>query len=99
PYASAVGDLPVKLGPMDAVPPGLRYRVKDVLNLLPIQGGTLDGVALERLTRLIDDGEPWLGADPSLADIGTLMLQAKHAAELRRQGCVWLTMFPSVDTV
>ena len=92
-------ELPVKLGALDAVPPGLRYRVKDVLGLLPIQGGVLDGVARERLVRLIDDGEPWLGADPSLADIGYWMIEAKHAIELRRQGCIWLTMFPSVETV
>jgi hypothetical protein len=94
-----VVELPVKLGAMDAVPPGLRYRVKDVLGLLPIQGGPLDGVARERLTRLIDDGEPWLGADASLADIGYWMIDPKHAVEVRRQGCVWLTMFPTVDTM
>ena len=92
-------DLPVKLGAMDAVPPGLRYRVKDVLGLLPIQGGPVDAVARDRLTRLIEDGEPWLGAQSNLADIGFWMLEAKHAPELRRQGCVWLTMFPSVTTV
>lgn len=84
---------------MDAVPPGLRYRVRDVLGLLPIQGGALDGVARDRLKRLIDEGEPWLGADPSLAEIGYWMLDARHAPELRRQGCVWLTMFPSLETV
>jgi hypothetical protein len=94
-----VVDLPVKLGTMDAVPPGLRYRVKDVLGLLPIQGGSLDGVARERLVRLIADGEPWLGADPSLADIGYWLIDARHPVELRRQGCTWLTMFPSVETV
>ena len=84
---------------MDAVPPGLRYRVRDVLGLLPIQGGALDWVARDRLKRLIDEGEPWLGADPSLAEIGYWMLDARHAPELRRQGCVWLTMFPSLETV
>lgn len=89
----------MKLGTMDAVPPGLRYRIKDVLGLLPIQGGSLDGVARERLTRLIEDGEPWLGADKSLAQVGYWMLDAKHAVELRKQGCIWLTMFPSVETV
>jgi hypothetical protein len=97
-----VVDLPVKLGPMDAVPPGLRYRVRDVLGLLPRAGAapaTLDGVARERLVRLIEDGEPWLGADASLAEIGYWMLDARHPVELRRQACVWLTMFPSVETV
>jgi len=84
---------------MDGVPPGLRYRIKDVLGLLSIQDGALDGVARERLARLIDEGEPWLGADQSLAQVGYWMLDAKHAIELRRQGCMWLTMFPSVETV
>jgi len=84
---------------MEAVPPALRYRVKDVLGLLSPNGGAVDGVARERLTRLIEDGEPWLGAEARLVDIGYWMIEAKHAVELRRQGCVWLTMFPSVETV
>lgn len=94
-----MADLPVSLGAMDAVPPALRYRIRDVLGLVPKPGGALEGVAAERLARLIDDGEPWLGADPALAEVGYWMLESRHAVELRRQGCVWLTMFPSVETV
>src|SRR5438874_10167955 len=93
-----MGDLPVELGGMDAIPPGLRYRIKDVLRLVPRDGSSLDGVALERITRLHQDGEPWLGADPSLAEVGYWMLDAKRPLELRRRGCMWLTLFPSVDT-
>lgn len=89
----------MKLGPMEAVPPGLRYRVRDVLGKLPASGGALEGVAREQLTRLIEDGTPWLGADGSLAELGYWMIEPRHAVELRRQGCVWLTMFPSVETV
>jgi len=85
-------------GGMDAVPPALRYRVRDVLRLLPANGEALDGVAAERLDRLLDEGEPWLGADPALAELGLWMLEERHAVELRRRGCVWLTMFPSVVT-
>jgi hypothetical protein len=91
-----MGQLPVKLGAMESVPPALRYRVKEVLGMLA--GRALDGVATERLARLIDDGEPWLGADPSLAEVGYWMLDAKHSVELRRRGCTWLTMFPSLET-
>ncbi|MEO6774875.1 MAG: hypothetical protein ABI467_18025, partial [Kofleriaceae bacterium] len=93
-----MADLPVTLGAMEAVPPGIRYRVRDVLADLPVQGGALDGVRAERLARLLDDGEPWLGADPSLADIGYWMIQPHQAVELRRRGCTWLTRFPSVQT-
>jgi hypothetical protein len=93
-----VAELPVKLGALDAVPPAVRYRVRDVLALLPTKGQPLEGVAAERLTRLLDEGEPWLGADPELAELGYWMIEAQHAVELRRQGCVWLTMFPSVET-
>jgi len=84
---------------MDAIPPGLRYRVRDVLGLLPTKGAPLEGVALERFVRLVEDGEPWLGADGTLADIGFWMIEQRHSIELRRQGCMWLTMFPSVETV
>lgn len=77
------------------MPPALRYRVHDTLALLPTDGGPLDAIAAERLTRLVDDGERWLGADPSLAEVGLWMLEARHAPELRRRGCIWLTRFPS----
>ncbi|MBV8758307.1 MAG: hypothetical protein JO257_13560 [Deltaproteobacteria bacterium] len=91
-----MGDLPVVLGAMDAVPPALRYRVREVLQL--VEDGTLEGVARERMTRLLEDGEPWLGADPSLAEVGYWMLDARHAPELRVRGCTWLTRFPSEQT-
>jgi hypothetical protein len=98
PYARDVTELPVKLGELDAVPPALRYRIRDTLGMMPTDGGVLDGVPLERLARVIEDGEPWLGADPSLADVGYWMIQPKHSVELRRRGCIWLTRFPSVET-
>ncbi|MBS1122048.1 MAG: hypothetical protein H6Q90_4276 [Deltaproteobacteria bacterium] len=87
------------LGALQAVPPAVRYRIKDVLGLLPTQGEPLDGVAEERLARLLDEGDAWLGADPVLAEIGYWMLEPGNAVELRRRGCRWLTMFPSVETV
>src|SRR5262245_4849133 len=72
-YPGCVGELPVRLGlssPSDSmVPPALRYRIADVLGLLPAAGKPVESVALERLVKLIGDGEPWLGADPSLAEV------------------------------
>jgi hypothetical protein len=83
---------------IEALPPALRYRLADVLGLIPASGETLEGVARERLDKLITDGEPWLGAEPSLAELGYWMLEPRHAVELRRQGLVWLTRFPSAET-
>ncbi|MGE3761549.1 MAG: hypothetical protein AB7L94_04830 [Kofleriaceae bacterium] len=94
-----MAELPVKLGGLDGVPPALRYRLRDALQLLPRDGGPLEGLAAERLARVITDGEGWLGADPSLAEVGYWMIDSKHSVEMRRQGCVWLTRFPSVETV
>jgi len=88
----------VKVGDLAAVPPALRYRIHDVLARMPPEGVPLEGVALERLSRLIDDGGPWFGVDPSLAEIGYWMLGPQHSVELRRRGCIWLTRFPSADT-
>ncbi|MDX2092019.1 MAG: hypothetical protein SFX73_29415 [Kofleriaceae bacterium] len=90
-------DLSPKLGELDAIPPAVRYRIHDVLSLLPASG-EVAGVPRERLGRLLDEGEPWLGADPSLAEVGYWMIEPRHGVELRRQGCIWLTMFPSVET-
>ena len=88
----------MKLGSLEAVPPALRYRLRDALALLPRNGAELEGLAAERLTRVIADGAPWFGADPSLAEVGYWMLDAKHSASMRAQGCIWLTRFPTVET-
>ncbi len=88
----------MKVGDLAAVPPALRYRIHDVLTRMPPSGVALEGVALERLARLTDDGEAWFGADPSLAEVGYWMIGPQHAVELRRRGCIWLTRFPSADT-
>ncbi|MFT3696281.1 MAG: hypothetical protein QM831_24285 [Kofleriaceae bacterium] len=91
-----MADLPVKLGTMEGLPPGMRYRVRDVMQMLA--GGSFDGVPAERLSRLLDDGEPYLGADPSLAQVGYWMIDPARPVELRRRGAIWLTMFPSAET-
>lgn len=83
---------------MGAIPPAVRYRLADALGRLPATGAPLEGLPAERLARVLVDGEPWLGADPALADVGYWMLESRHSVELRRQGCVWLSMFPSPDT-
>jgi hypothetical protein len=82
---------------MEGIPPGLRYRIRDVLRL--VAGGSAEGVARERLTRLYEDGEPWLGVEPALADVGTWMVDGRHGVELRRCGCAWLALFPTVETM
>ncbi|MBA3461509.1 MAG: hypothetical protein H0T46_16225 [Deltaproteobacteria bacterium] len=93
-----MAELPVKLGDLAAVPPAMRYQITSALTMLPRDGGVLDGVPLERLARMIDDTERWVGVDPSLAEIGYWMIQAKQPVELRRRGCIWLTRFPSAET-
>ena len=99
PGPSEVSDaLPVKLGELDAIPPALRYQIRQALSLLPTDGGILDGVPLDRLIRVTDDGDAWVGVDPSLAEVGYWMIESKHAVELRRRGCIWLTRFPSAET-
>ena len=86
------------VGALDAVPPGIRYRVRDVFGMLAKKGGSLEGVPAERLARLLEEGEPWLGAEPGLAELGFWMIGASQSPELRRRGCMWLAMFPSVET-
>src|SRR5437867_1876324 len=82
------------LGAMTGVPPALRYRVRELVGLLP-KSGEVEGFAADRLERLLADGEPWLGADPTLAEVGYWMIDPARGPELRRRGCIWLTMFPS----
>lgn len=77
------------LGPLDAVPPALRYRIAQ-LGDPPADGD---------LQRLIADGAPWFGAQPELAELGYWLIKGDKPDELRRRGCVWLSMFPTVETV
>src|SRR5256885_13747080 len=82
---------------MTGVPPALRYRVRELVGLLP-KSGELEGFAGDRLERLLADGEPWLGADPTLAAVGYWMIDAARGPELRPRGRLWRTMVPSGDT-
>ena len=84
---------------IEALPPALRYRLADVLGRLPAAGGAFEGVVAERFEKLVAEGEPWLGAEPSLAELGYWMIEPRNTIELRRQGCRWLVQFPSVETV
>lgn len=83
----------------EAIPPAIRCRIRDGLGPLASARGELDRAACERLWRLLDDSEPWLAADPGLADIGHWLIRADHGDELRRFGCAWLASFPSLATV
>src|SRR5262249_59964370 len=47
---------------------------------------------------LIGRGEAWFGAEPGLAEFGYWMIEPRHADDLRRQGCRWLSQFPSAET-
>ena len=83
---------------LDSLPPGVRYRLAEVLGELPTAGAPFEGLARDRLDKLMADGEAWLGAAPGLAELGYWMIDARNAVELRRQGCHWLVQFPSVET-
>ena len=83
---------------MDAIPPALRFRLAETIAELG-DGAAPGGVAAAHLARLLDDGAPWLGADPALADVGHWLVAPARAVELRCRGCAWLAMFPSVESV
>jgi hypothetical protein len=76
----------------------VRHRLAEVLGLVPASGAALEGIARERFERLVAGGEPWLGAEPGLADLGYWMIEPHHAEDLRRRGCAWLARFPSAET-
>src|SRR6516164_10420940 len=74
---------------MDAVPPALRYRLRE----------TLRSGSPVRFARLLDEGVSDLGADPALAEIGQWLIDARRDVELQQCGCRWLSLFPTVDSV
>ncbi len=81
------------------IPPGVRYRVDEVVALLPKKGTAPTSYCLERQARLYDDCQRWLSAEPSLAELGLWMLDAMQVPELRVRGAVWLTLFPTAASM
>ena len=92
-----VADLPVKLGTRDGGDP-TGDPVSDSATRWPRVRAKATCSSLSWV-RLLDDGAPWLGADPSLAEVGTWLIDARRSVEQSRRGCLWLCMIPSVDSV
>jgi hypothetical protein len=82
------------LGALDALPPALRHQLRAMI--AAVVAGDPDA---DVLGRLIADGASWLGAEPGLCELGYDLLDARHPVEVRRQACVWLTMFPTTETI
>src|SRR4051812_34814909 len=72
---------------LEALPPALRHQVAELL------AGTAAWPAVARAA------EPWLAAEPSLAELGIWLVAARQPVELRRLGCRWLAPFPTAHTV
>lgn len=98
PAPPGVARTPAWARTLEALPPAVRYRLADLLGLIPASGAAFEGVARARFEKLLAEGEPWLGAEPQLAELGYWMIEPGHAVELRRQGCLWLAQFPSAET-
>lgn len=82
-----------------SLPPHVRYRFAEVQRLMPKTGDAPSDVLLTRLDLFLDEMEPWLAAQPELAEFGLELLDARQVPRLRQQGAVWLTSFPTKQTV
>ena len=98
PAPPGVARTPAWARSLDRLPPAVRHRLAEVLGLIPASGAAFEGVARERFVALAADGEPWLGAEPGLAELGYWMIEPQRAEELRAEGCRWLARFPSAET-
>jgi hypothetical protein len=81
------------IGVMAAIPPSLRYRVLDAVARFE-RADPRDQIAA-----LLDHGIGWLGAEPSLVDIGSWLVEPARDGGLRALGCAWLAMFPTIDSI
>ncbi|HEX3479411.1 MAG TPA: hypothetical protein VHT91_30520 [Kofleriaceae bacterium] len=98
PAPSGVARTPAWARALDRLPPAVRHRLAELLGTMPASGAVFEGAARERFDRLVAGGEPWLGAEPELAELGYWMIEPARAEALRRQGCRWLAHVPSVET-
>ncbi len=86
--------LPVTIGTMSAIPPALRYRVLDGMGRIAAREDAATAFA-----ELIEVGTPWLGADPSLLEVGLWMTEGGRDVAIRQLGCAWLALFPSERSI
>ena len=86
-------DLP-SIGTMSAIPPALRYRVLDLV--ARFAHGDADRA---RLAQLVEVGAGWLGAEPSLRELGAWLVDARHDPGIRVLGCAWLAMYPTLESI
>ena len=98
PAPSGVARTPAWARALDRLPPAVRHRLAEVLGTMPASGAVFEGAARERFDRLLAAGEPWLGAEPELAELGYWMIEPGRAEALRLQGCRWLAHVPSLET-
>ncbi|HEY0993487.1 MAG TPA: hypothetical protein VGD80_40820, partial [Kofleriaceae bacterium] len=61
PVSPGVFRTPAWARTIEALPPALRYRLADVLGLVPASGTAFEGVARARFEKLVADGESWGG--------------------------------------
>lgn len=83
---------------MEALPPGIRFRIRDLFARLPARERA-GRFAHRDLRQLLDQAEPWLAADPALAELGYWLIGGDRSIEVRRLGCRWLASFPSPTTI
>jgi hypothetical protein len=98
PAPSGVARTPAWARALDRLPPAVRHRLAEVLGTMPASGAVFEGAVRERFDRLLADGEPWLGAEPELAELGYWMIEPGRTEPLRCRGCRWLAHVPSLDT-
>jgi hypothetical protein len=86
--------LPVTIGTMSAIPPAVRYRVLDAMGRIAAREEVARAFA-----ELIAVGTPWLGADPSLVEVGLWMTDGPRDVAIRQLGCAWLALFPTERSI
>ena len=83
----------------DRIPPAIAFLLREVLVFEPSFDHEPSALFLERLEQAYDAGEPWLSNEPALAAFGHRLLDPRVHERTRQQGCVWLTLFPSIEMV
>lgn len=82
------------------LPPSVRFLVAEATQMIgdgPI--GEPSPLLLERLDQAYDTIEPWAARAPELAALGMRLLDRRELPATRRQGCVWLTLYPTEDSI
>src|ERR1700733_4628006 len=81
----------------DRVPPALLAHLRYVFTYY--DPGVENPAFIGDFERVLAKGRSWWSRAPELSELGHRLIAKTNQPEVRRRGCIWLGLFPSLEMV